>query len=145
MAHIHSVYDTDVHFKLDLKTRTFLNVNSLKLLIAQGDHNSERFTFEIPRYVDGHDMMECDYVEVHFNNTNATTQETSQDVYIVDDVQVSEDDDEIIIFSWLLSNVATKYNGSLSFSIKFKCVTNGSVDYQWNTLIFSDIHVGASY
>ncbi len=145
MAHIHSVYDSDVHFKLDIKTRTFSNENELKTLIAQGDHNSERFTFEIPRYIENHDMLTCNKVEIHFINIDNTTKESSIDVYEVDDVQASPNDDEIVIFSWLLSNIATKYNGNLSFSIKFKCITNETIDYQWSSLIYSKIQVGATY
>lgn len=145
MAHLHNVYDSDIHFKLDLKTRLFLNESELKTLVAQGDHNSERFTFEIPRYIERHDMTLCNRIEIYYININSSTKETSQDVYIVDDMQVSPDDTNVVIFSWLLSNNATKYNGNLSFVIKFKCITNDVVDYQWSTLIYSKVQVCSSY
>ena len=48
MAHIHSVYDNDTHFKIDPATRQISN-ESGKVVLMQNDHNSERFTFEIPR------------------------------------------------------------------------------------------------
>lgn len=56
MAHKHPIYDTDPHFKIDGDTRVIINASDVKVALMQGDHNSERFTFEIPRYVDGHDM-----------------------------------------------------------------------------------------
>ncbi len=145
MAHIHNVYDSDIHFKLDSKTRSFINESELKTLVAQGDHNSERFTFEMPRYIEGHDMTTCNRIEIHYININSTTKETSEDIHIVDDMQASTDDENVAIFSWLLSNNASKYSGILNFMIKFKCLTNGEIDYQWSTLIYSKIQVGASY
>lgn len=145
MAHIHSVYDTDIHFKLDIKSRTFSNESELKTLVAQGDHNSERFTFEIQRYVENHDMLTCNKVEIHFINIDNATKESSIGVYEVDDLQVSPSDENIVIFSWLISNLATKYNGNLNFAIKFKCVTEGTIDYQWSSLVYSKVQVSSIY
>lgn len=145
MAHIHNVYDSDIHFKLDYKTRLFLNESELKTLVAQGDHNSERFTFEMPREIEGHDMTTCNRIEVHYININSTTKETSEDIYIVDDMQVSPDDENIAVFSWILSNNATKHKGNLNFMIKFKCLTGDVIEYQWSTLIYSKVQIGASY
>ena len=144
MAHLHNIYDSDIHFKLDSKTRTFSNETELKLLVAQGDHNSERFTFEIPRYIEQHDMLNCNRIEIHYINISSTTRDTSKDVYYAEDLQVSPEDENIVIFSWPLRGNATKYNGSLSFSISFKCLEGDEITYSWNTLIYSKISVGKS-
>ena len=56
MSHNHNVIDTDAHYKIDGITRTIVNIDETKRELVQNDHNSERFTFEIPRYVDGHDF-----------------------------------------------------------------------------------------
>lgn len=144
MAHLHNIYDSDIHFKLDSKTRTFSNETELKLLVGQGDHNSEIFTFEIPRYIEQHDMLKCNRIEIHYMNISSTTRDTSRDVYYAEDLQVSPEDENIVIFSWPLRGNATKYNGSLSFSISFKCLEGDEITYSWNTLIYSKISVGKS-
>ena len=52
--HKHVVPDSDTYFLIDPYTRQIENTNYQKTVIMRGDHNSERFTFEVPRYVDGH-------------------------------------------------------------------------------------------
>lgn len=141
MAHIHPVIDTDVHYKIDGITRTVSNVDETKRELVQGDHNSERFTFEIPRYVDGHDFSECDLVEIHYANLDKLGKVRASDVYIVDDLQISEDDDQVVLLSWLISANATQFVGTLNFSIRFACTDGGTVTYAWNTTIFKGITI----
>lgn len=142
MSHLHSNYDTDSHFRIDPITRAITNQSSTKKNLIQYDHNSERFTFELPRHIEGHDMSLCDKVEVHYINIASNKVEKSADVYPVDDVQISSDDENVVIFSWLISGNATKYNGILSFLISFKCLTGDAVDYAWHTGICSEVSVG---
>ena len=134
----HPVYDTDLHFTIDTTTRALI-AQMKKLTLVQGSHNSERFTFDFPRMVEGHDLSQCDLVEVHFLNIDAVTKETSPGTYGVDDVQVCEEDDQKITFSWLIDGRATKFGGTLSFSIHFKCMGEGKLLYRWPTAIFSGI------
>ena len=138
MAHIHSLYDTDLRFAIDPVTRTITN-KSGKVLIVQHDHNSERFTFEIPRYVDGHDMSLCNNVEIHYVNGNGN--QKSQGLYPVDDLQIDKNDDTYVICSWLISNNATKYVGPLSFLVRFECVTDGTIDYAWSTSVHTGVTI----
>ena len=56
MPHTHPVVDSDLHFAINPLTREITN-NSKKVKLMQYDHASEIFTFEIPRYVDGHDII----------------------------------------------------------------------------------------
>lgn len=132
MSHLHSVYDNDTHFKIDPVTRQIKN-ESGKLVLMQNDHNSERFSFDIPRYIDGHDMSACNMVEVHFINMKSDKTEKHANVYLVDDFRVSPTSPDRVTFSWLISQNATKYAGSLSFLVKFKCITDGAVSYMWST------------
>lgn len=141
MAHIHSVYDTDLHFMIDPITRAITNQSTSKTKVIQFDHNSERFTFEIPRYVDGHDMTLCDKIEVHYANISANKSGESRDVYIVDDMAISPASDDVVIFSWLLSQNATKHIGSLNFVIRFYCLDGDQIVYLWSTGICSNISV----
>lgn len=136
MAHLHSTYDCDMHFKIDPITRVIKNVSATKTTVIQYDHNSERFTFELPRYIEGHDMSDCNSVEVHYMNGE------NNGIYLVDDLQVSPDDEEVVICSWLLSQNVTQNVGSLSFLLRFACLSeNDVVDYVWNTAIHTSISV----
>ena len=148
MAHEHPVLDTDVHFRIDPITRKIQN-RSGKAALTKGDHNSERFTFDIPRLgADGHDLSLCNVVEVHYTNTNSEDRSiTSKDLYTVKDLHISQDDDSIVVFSWLIHRNATRYAGTLDFSVKFKCVSDGGdgvEEFGWGTPIFTGISVADS-
>ena len=62
MGHTHAVYDSDTHFLIDPITRAITNANNAKTALMQHDHNSERYTFECPRYIEQHDMSKCNRV-----------------------------------------------------------------------------------
>lgn len=141
MAHIHDVYDTDPYFVIDADTRGITDLSEVKTSLMQYDHNSERITFEAPREIDAHDMFECDRVEVHYINIG-TNGQRNEGVYEVDDMTVPEDDTDIVMFTWLVSQNATMHSGSLSFMIRFICTTDGAFDYVWNTAIYSGISIG---
>lgn len=143
MAHLHSIYDTDPHFSIDPVTRAIKNESTRKTALVQGDHNSERFTFEVPRFVEGHDMSLSTRIEVHFINFAADKSGQSENVYIVDDMQISpnSEDESIVIFSWLLSTNATTYNGTLAFAIRFVCLTDEKIDYAWHTAPYKGISI----
>lgn len=136
MAHNHEVLDADLHFVIDPKTRIITNKNENKAVLMQYDHNSERYTFEVPRSVDDHDMTLCNQVRVHYINTNGLN--STRGIYAVDDVHVSPDDENILVFSWLISGNATKYAGNLSFVVSFECLTGSKVEYRWQSVAYTD-------
>ena len=142
MAHLHSVYDTDPHFQIDGVTRSVKNASSTKTVLIQHDHNSERFTFEIPRMVDGHDMSTCNVVQIHYINIDSTDKSKQYSgIYEVEDLQISPDSNDVVICSWLISANATQYVGNLSFVVRFACTSDYSIDYAWNTAIHSNVYV----
>lgn len=142
MKHIHSVYDTDSHFSIDPITRAIKNESSKKTTVMQYDHNSERFTFEMPREIEGHDMTLCNKVELHYINIASDQSGQSKGVYPIDDLQTSPEDDKVVICSWLISKKATKYAGTLSFRLRFACIDeNAKVVYAWHTEIFKNISI----
>lgn len=143
MAHIHSIIDMDKHFVIDPDTRTITNATLTKSVIMQYDHNSERITFEVPRYIDGHDMSLCDVVQVHYINISSDKRTQNVGVYEIDDLELgsSEESNDVVICSWLISQNATQICGSLNFLLRYSCTTEGVVDYAWNTAIFSGITV----
>ena len=138
MAHTHSVIDDDLHFIIDPSTREIGN-GSQKVKLMQYDHNSEQFTFEIPRFVEGHDMSLCNSIRVNYININKSNREQHPGVYEVSDIKVEDDN---IIFSWLVSRNATQYVGPLNFLIKFICFDeNDYITYEWHTDIFKSASV----
>ena len=142
MAHLHSIYDSDKHFMIDTISRTIKNNSTSKTTLIQYDHNSERFTFEMPRYIEGHDMSLCNSIEVHYINIDGSTKEQNSGIYLVEDLQISPDDENIVIFSWLISQNATAYVGALQFLLRFACISeDGVIDYVWNTSIYSGISI----
>lgn len=140
--HLHEMRDTDTHFIIDPVTRAISNTQTTKKLM-QYDHNSEIFTFEIPRYIDKHDMQTCGKIEVHYINIDSKTKDQSKDVYLVADAAL---EDDTLVFSWLVSGNATKYAGSLNFLIRFSCLDEaGNVVYRWNTDIFKTLSVSDGF
>ena len=139
MAHLHSVGDNDKHFSIRESTRAIRARG--KVTLIQGDHNSERISFDMPRHVDDHDMLQCDVVKIHYINTGETG--TTEDVYDVKDLQASPENEDVAVFSWLISGNATKHVGPLQFAIEFQCTTDGVVDYAWHTGICEEVSVSA--
>jgi hypothetical protein len=145
LAHLHEVRDTDKHFVIDPVTRAITN-NSAKNVLMQGDHNSEIYTFELPKLVEGHDMGSCNRVEIHYNNISSDKADSSKDFYTVRDMHVDEVETNTLIFSWKIHGNATKFAGALSFRIRFGCVDeNGVWLYKWHTEIFKGITISDGF
>ena len=140
--HNHNLVDTDTHFVIDKTTREISASGNPR--IVQYDHNSEVLTFELPRMIDGHDMLECNSVQVHYINIcNTFAKHQSVGVYEVTDLKAGDDD--TVLLSWVISRNATQYAGSLNFIIKFKCITeDGTVEYAWSTATCKNLVVSES-
>lgn len=139
MAHEHNkndVQDLDSHFIINGDTRMISN-GTHKSVLVQFDHNSERFTFEMPRYIEEHDMSLSDMVQIHYINIGGA--QRNADIYQVDDLVIKSDDPNTIEFTWLVANSATQLAGTLSFVIRFACTVDGEITYIWNTEIYKDV------
>lgn len=145
--HIHPMYDDDVaHFHIDTDSRAISHTTAEKLVLIQGDHNSEIYTFDIPRFNDGHDMMLCNLVQIHFINIDANnSQNVSSGIYEVLDMQLDPLDPNTCICSWVISNEATPFVGRLTFALRFACMEGSRCTYVWNTQIFDGVPVQKSY
>lgn len=142
MEHKHSVYDSDTRFIID-PVRKIAKNTSKKTTIAQYSHNSERVTFEIPRFVEGHDMSLCDTVEVHYLNVDVKNKEHKSGYYEVDDLRIDPDDPEKVVCSWLISENGTQLAGLLNFSLWYVCRENGVITYNFPTLTNSELTIGS--
>lgn len=142
MAHSHPISDDDRLFVIDPTNRS-ITYEGDNIVLVKGDLNSEVFSFEIPRIVEGHDMSLCDHVRIHYSNTDRRRKNESKDIYYVTDCVVNGD---AVNFSWTLSGNATKYYGTLSFLVQFCCLDeDGIYSYIWNTDIYKSIPVYDSY
>lgn len=157
MATKHPVIDTDNHFIVNPETRSVVGQSATKKSLMQYDHNSERFTFELPLEIEGHDMSLCDVIEIWFENsgtgTSVSTRKVAYGVYkvrgegeeVYDDVDV-DTEKEVMTFSWLVKDKATQYAGTLKFQLKFICHDPEFADkilYKWHTNINSEISITA--
>ena len=135
MAHVHTVRDSDAHFPIDPVSRKIRTESSRKNTVIQFDHNSERFTFLTPRYIENFDISTSNNVEIHYLNIDAKTKEEKRGVYVADDLAVTTDDSNMVSCSWLISSNATQLVGTLNFIVRFECKENGVITYSWNTAI----------
>lgn len=148
MAHKHEMRNADPHFKIDPDTRALQHTSPEKLTIMQGDHNSEIISFDMPRFIDGHDMALCNRIQIQYINIDTTFSSAYlTGVYEVTDKEIKVDDDgnEIIVFSWPVSGNATSYVGPLNFGIRFCCITNSVIEYSWHTAICKQITIAKSF
>lgn len=86
-----------------------------------GDHHCETIYFKISRYFDGKDLSAHDCIIRFINAGNEYGEEDVCDVEIFDDY---------IKFGWLLDKRATRYSGTLEFTVQFETID----EYQWQTV-----------
>lgn len=133
----HNIYDSDTRFIVDPFTKVLSNISTQKSRLIQNDHNSEVITFELPRYIEGHDMSLCNVAQVHYVNTDAKSKDQSASIYEMEDLHIDPEDENKVLCSWLISHNATKYAGSLSFALRFACIEDGTVQYAWHTASYT--------
>lgn len=144
MIHLHEVRDQDTHYRINPVTMEIEDNGSGKNELNLGDHNSEIYTFELPRVIEGHDMTLCNLVQVHFINIGTT--DKSKDVYTIIDMEPAADDADTLVFSWPVSGSATMYSGNLNYRIKFACLDeSGNYTYRKWTDIYKGITVGDGF
>ncbi len=133
MTHKHDK-QTAISFLINPSDRGIYKTSHNNITLMQNDHNSVRFSFRMARYVQGHDMSLCNKLELHYINISSDKVNKTEDIYIVKDMAIDPEEKDFVKFSWLLSNNATKYDGTLSFLIEFLCVKeDATVDYSWHT------------
>ena len=147
-THTHALQDTDGHFAIYPDIRSIVSLSALPNILMQHDHRSEAYTFEIPRYIEGHDMLQCNRTRLHYINVdNSGTQEYRDATDL--EFEINPDNSgisEMIIAKWEIRREATQYAGHLSFLIDFQCVSSGGeVEYDWHTDYYSDIEIRATH
>lgn len=132
------VTDSDTVFIIDPITRK-IEATSDKLQLMQYDHDSEMYTFQVPRFIEGYDVSLCNKIEILYSNIDRKTKKSFDDIYQITDVSV---DEELVTFEWLVSGFATRFAGSLNFLIRFAFAEEDSTySYLWHTDIFKGITI----
>ena len=141
--HMHDVCDTDVLFEIDPFDKTITSTGGQKSILVQDDHNSEIFTFKIPRYIEGHDMLLCDLVRIPYINSEVDTRNPrfATGVYTSTDLKVYEKDPDYLTFSWKISKNATVYPGTLAFMVVMLCMDGVHVLYRFGTDAYEDVYI----
>ena len=130
------IKDTDHHFVIDALTREISSKSPQKDILIKDDHNSERFTFDIPRFIEGKDVAKCNLVQVCYLNGR------SSGVYTVDDMAIDPSTTDIFTCSWLISRNATKHVGKLTFMLRFVQMDDaGVISYAWSTKTYEKVRV----
>lgn len=149
--HDHNLVDDDNRFIIDGGTRQLNNVSGVKPSLMQYDHNSEKFVFEMPRYIDSHDMLNCDRLEVHYTNSTSGTSKSSRVATagvdnLTSSLQEDLEDSNKLTFEWTITQNATQLAGTLIFQFKFWCKGNVSDDvdeaeYIWHSGKYSFVEI----
>lgn len=119
------IIDENDHLIIDKDTKTITS-NKKTVELVQYSHGSERLTFECPRFIEGHDILKCNVITIHFGN---------EGIYYVKDMSLKEEDENTVIFTWLIKIDVTKNVGNVKFAIAFECYDDGASEpsYTWDT------------
>ena len=145
MPHNHEVRDVDAVFAIDPVTKEISHIAG-ETHIVQGDHNSEIITIKIPKTIEGHDMTQCDVIQVHSTNTgegtSASNTPVNKGLTIIKDLEDDKDDPNCILGRWSVTKESTVHAGTLGFKVKFICYdSDNQIGYELNTQYFNDIPV----
>lgn len=111
--------------KVESDLRTIIVPESLKVIGVAGDHRAESIFFQIPRYFDGQDLSEHNCLIRYINAGNEYGE------YPIADKAV---DEKYIILGWQITNLVTRYAGTINFTIQFETIDYNGVEYQWQTI-----------
>lgn len=130
------IVDSNIRLLIDVDKKEIRQNEEMPLLVC-GEHNSTRVSFVCDKVINGHDISEG-IAKVNYYNYGKKRNEITIGVYEADDLIVDEDE---VNFSWLISGNATKFEGTLCFTVNFECVSNGEINYLWSTQVFKNFYV----
>lgn len=116
----------DIQFLIDENLRTVTIPPDGVVLGVEGDKNSNRVNFQMPRYYNGFDMSEFT-VRVNYVNANG-----DGGVYTVNDLEVRDD---MILFTWLVDSDACAYIGVVRFLVRMTISNGGELIQAFDTTI----------
>ena len=108
---------TENVYEINLNTRT---IETPEYLSTQKDHYAETIYFKCDRYFDNMDLSTatCVINYIHKNVKDEMGQQVPGHIYAVPFLDISTEPGKILI-PWCISGDATKYAGTINFSINF--------------------------
>lgn len=95
-------------FELDLSTRRVIPPDDMGAVGVASDERVRPLRFTMPRFYEGFDLAEFQF-RVNYENAGG-----DDDIYLVDDMEAGDDS---ITLTWLLSRLATAYEGTVTYVI----------------------------
>lgn len=128
-------YEQEGHIVID-KDRRISVPAELQRIAVQYDHNIETVKFDCPRYWDGIDMSEMSIFINYMRNDGV------KGSYMVDDVTIDEEDENIMHFTWTVGGHATRVKGELCFIVCIKKLDDAGTELiHWNTELNQDLYI----
>lgn len=115
--------------------RQFEVPEGYNLTIAyEGDVNSQKITFKLPRTHEGHDLAGCGLKVIRWKNTSIKAEDSSN-------LNLIHTNATNIIVEWIVPPAAFVAAGNIEVAITFYDVLNDSLAFSWNTASFSGFKV----
>lgn len=127
MPIIHSgTIDDGVQFQIVPNTRKVTVPSSHRVIGTIGDHGSEEITFQCPKAIDGHDVVNCSDHYISWMNAGG-----DEGQFNCDEITV---DDKNMYFKWVIESIVTNAAGKVKFAVHFEDKDeNGNLLYRWST------------
>ena len=117
--------DTEPVIKIDLELRKIIIPTELYNIGVAGDHFSETIYFSCQRYFDGEDLSNHSCIIRCINARNEYFETPVVEMTVTESA---------LRFGWQIDNRATRYSGTINFTVQFETVNNNSgIKYQWQT------------
>ena len=112
MATHGGIIDRSAKLQIVPHSRTIVVPDTCKVIGTVGDHMSEQVTFQCPKDIDGHDIVNC--------TDHYVTWRTVEGDMGHDKLDKIEEDGECVYYAWTVRGHTTKVAGIVSFSVHFE-------------------------
>lgn len=134
MVNHSGIRDDGALFQIIPTTRKIAVPASNKIIGTVGDHNSEEITFQCPKTIDGHEVMDCTEHYIIYKNADGVSNR-------IDLTDITLDGDNIFL-TWVITSGVTASAGDITFAVYFVDRDNlGKVIYRWGTTICNECMV----
>lgn len=135
---VHSgIEDESARLQIVASTRKVTVPSACKIIGTVGDHNSEQLTFQCPKTIDGHDVMNCALHYIIYQNAAGGKGRVAVKP------EQNPDAEDSMVFTWLISSGVTAAAGNISFSVYFVDLEADGVTvaYRWSTTNNGELQV----
>lgn len=119
-------------YSVDLNART---VEAPEYLGVEGDHRAEVIYFKVNRFYDFYDLTQA-VCTIQYVNALGESRAYAVPYYDIDTLSGHDDvrgeQDDIILFPWMIDKETTKVKGPIKFNIKFYKLNDIGTKYLYN-------------